>query len=380
MRRAFASLVLATAIPAVGLAQEAPTPPPPDEVVEAKVERHWYDALAVNGFASIGFTFNANRPPDEANQLRVFDSSESTIKIDVVELVVQKPVSTPGEAGFRLDLTAGSSLPRVTASAGLFRDDMGNGEDFDLQQAFVSYIAKVGRGLRVDIGKFVTHAGYELIEGYDGYNDHYSRSILFGYAIPFTHTGVKASLPISPEVTLMLMVANGWDNVADNNTGKTFGGQVLVTPLPGLVASLNLLSGPEQSGESGNFRHLVDVVATYALAPMTFGVNFDYASEDGATEAGERASWVGAALYVRADMGELFSLAARGEWFDDPDGVRTGAAQTLIEGTLSPTLKLGNLVLRGDLRLDHSDQEVFMTDTAMSQTQFTVALNALGVL
>jgi hypothetical protein len=35
--------------------------------------------------------------------------------------------------------------------------------------------------------------GYELIEGYDGYNDNYSRSLLFNYAIPLTHTGVKAT-------------------------------------------------------------------------------------------------------------------------------------------------------------------------------------------
>jgi hypothetical protein len=375
MRRLISSI--AVIVPAIALAQEAP---PPDETVEASAPRPWYDALAVNGFASVGFTFNANRPADESNQLRVFDGSESTIEIDVVELVVQKPVAGPGDAGFRVDMTAGSSLPRVTASAGLFRDDMGNAEDFDLQQAFVSYVARVGRGLRVDIGKFVTHAGYELIEGYDGYNDHYSRAILFGYAIPFTHTGIKASLPISDQVSVMLMVANGWDNVADNNTGKTFGGQVLVTPLPGLTASLNLLSGPEQSGESGNFRHLVDVVATYQLAPMTVGVNFDFASEDGATMEGERATWVGAALYLKADLTAALSLAARGEWFSDPDGVRTGVPQTLVEGTLSPTLKLGNVVLRGDLRIDRSDEPVFVTDDEMSQTQLTVALNAIGVL
>ena len=35
----------------------------------------------------------------------------------------------------------------------------------------------------------------EVIEGYDGWNDQYSRSLLFGYAIAFTHTGVKATYP-----------------------------------------------------------------------------------------------------------------------------------------------------------------------------------------
>jgi len=58
--------------------------------------------------------------------------------------------------------------------------------------------------------------GYELIEGYDGYNDNYSRSILFGYAIPFTHTGVKASYAFSSKVAGMVEVVNGWDLLRDN--------------------------------------------------------------------------------------------------------------------------------------------------------------------
>ena len=87
----------------------------------------------------------------------------------------------------------------------------------------MSYIAPLGTGLRFDFGKFVTHLGYELIEGYDGYNDNYSRSLLFNYAIPLTHTGVKASYSISPKVSLMAMVVNGWDDAIDNNSSKSVG-------------------------------------------------------------------------------------------------------------------------------------------------------------
>jgi len=57
----------------------------------------------------------------------------------------------------------------------------------------VSWNAPVGRGLRFDFGEHVTHMGYEVTEGYDGWNDNYSRSFLFGYTIPFTHTGLKAT-------------------------------------------------------------------------------------------------------------------------------------------------------------------------------------------
>lgn len=354
-----------------------------DAAVAAAPEAHWYDALMVNGFASVGFTLNTNRPADDANQLRVFDTEDNAFNVDVIELVVQKPAAEPGQAGFRIDLTAGSAIPAATASAGLFRDADGVAQDVDLQQAVVSYIGNVGgKGLRLDVGKFVTHMGYELIEGYDGYNDNYSRSILFGYAIPFTHTGVKLGYPLTDKISGMVMIANGWDNVKDNNSGKTLGLQ-LAGSFDAVAAYLNYVGGPEQDGDNGNLRHVVDLVATYAASDvLSFGLNGDYGYEANAAGMGDQAAtWMGAALYAKWSASDAVSLALRGEVFDDADGVRTGAAQTVYEGTLSPSVKLGdNVVLRGDVRFDRSSVESFMTSDGTSKQQVTVALNAIGVM
>jgi len=42
-------------------------------------------------------------------------------------------------------------------------------------------------------GKFVTLAGAEVINS--TLDTNYSRSILFGYAIPFSHTGARSAMP-----------------------------------------------------------------------------------------------------------------------------------------------------------------------------------------
>ena len=42
---------------------------------------------------------SANRPSDRLNGFRVFDADESTFDVDVAELVLQLPVSKPGETG-----------------------------------------------------------------------------------------------------------------------------------------------------------------------------------------------------------------------------------------------------------------------------------------
>ncbi|MEP6857081.1 MAG: outer membrane beta-barrel protein, partial [Gemmatimonadales bacterium] len=154
-------------------------------------EVKWFDEIAVNAFVSTAYVYNGNRPATGTSSYRVFDFIDNSFNLDVAELVVQITPTKPNDAGFRVDLAVGNSIPQVTKS----QDQ--TVAQFDLQQLFVSYIAPVGSGLRFDFGKYVTHMGYEVIEGYDGYNDNYSRSILFGYAIPFTHTGVKASYAFS---------------------------------------------------------------------------------------------------------------------------------------------------------------------------------------
>jgi hypothetical protein len=330
----------------------------------------------LNGFVSAAYTYNFDSPDSGSNTLRVFDFDDDTFSLDVAEIVVQRPVSEAGQAGFRADLVAGSSIPSVSASYGLFRDEeTGVAEDFDLQQAFVSYIAPVGRGLRLDAGKFVTAAGAELIEGYDGYNDNYSRSILFGYAIPFTHTGIKASYGWSDKVSTSFMVVNGWDVARDNNDSKTIGATLGLTPVSNFTAYVTYIAGAERA-DSNDMRHLLDIVGVVKLGSRaTFTVNYDHASEEGAAADGGDADWNGLAGYLRFDVTPSFALTGRAEFFNDEDGVRTGTEQKVTEFTLTPSLKLNDhFVVRSDFRIDSSDEDVF-EDGDDSQT--TAALNVL---
>ncbi|MEP6999404.1 MAG: outer membrane beta-barrel protein, partial [bacterium] len=137
----------------------------------------FFTEIQANAFSSFGYTYNLNSPASRLNGYRVFDSDANTFSVDVAELVLQRVIAKPGEAGFRIDLEVGGAIPQKTQALGL-----SIGQGADLQQAMVSYLAPVGEGLRLDFGKFVTPLGSEVIEGYDGYNDNYSRSFLFNYA------------------------------------------------------------------------------------------------------------------------------------------------------------------------------------------------------
>jgi hypothetical protein len=234
----------------------------------------WFETISVNGFLSAGYSYNFNRPDTLKNFYRVFDFDDETFTTDVIELSLKKDALKAGDAGFRFDLTAGTSIPRITRSSGF---DIG---DLDFHQVFLRYVVPLGNGLKLDAGKFITPAGYEVIEGYDGYNDNYSRSLLFGYAIPFTHTGLKASYTFTDQFSALMMVVNGWDDAVDDNTAKTIGAQVNIIPVNGLNLIATIITGAEKSHNNSDNRNLYDIVITLtADSSIIFGINGDYGTE-----------------------------------------------------------------------------------------------------
>jgi hypothetical protein len=311
--------------------------------------------------------------------MRVFDFDDNKLKLDMAELVVQRPVSRPSDFGFRFDATVGQSVPKVAASYGLFRDrSTGEAHDYDLHQVFISWIMPVGHGIRLDLGKFATPFGYEVIEGYDGYNDNQTRSFLFGYAIPFTHTGLRASYTFTAKLWASAMVVNGWDNWYDNNDAKSLGIQLAVTPTKTWTFYVTAMGGPEQDNNSHNDRYNFNFVSVYKPRdPLTLGLDVVVGNEAGLPAPGAIARWRGVAGYLRRRFTDPLALTLRAEIFDDADGARTGTAQTLKEVTLTPEYKLGkHIVLRGDLRCDWSDQDAFQkrSDFADNQTTASVAV------
>jgi len=339
----------------------------------------WFDELVVNAFVSTAYVYNGNRPATGANSYRVFDFNDNSFNLDVAELVVQIAPSKPNDAGFRVDFAVGNSIPQISKA----QDQ--TVAQFDLQQAFASYIAPIGSGLRFDVGKYITHMGYEVIEGYDGYNDNYSRSILFGYAIPFTHTGVKASYAFSSKVAAMLEVVNGWDLLRDNNRSKSLGAQLSLTPVAPLTVLLNWIGGAEIENDNHTRRNVFDVVAIFKpTKALTLGVNGDYGIEDGtsAVNPGSDATWKGVAGYATLAVTDKFSIALRGETLRDEDGVRlgTGTRTTLSEGTFTPVYKFtDHVLLRGEVRFDKANQPILANRAALADKQTTVGANVIFV-
>lgn len=355
----------------------------------------WLSGTKVRGWVDTNYVFNFNTPDREvvnANNAatagastgsavkgrnvsvegRTFDIHHNSLSHSLTELEVEK-VPEIGGVGFKVDVAFGETQDVIvdTIKAGATLGTTTSSDsvtDFDktFQHASVSYLAPIGRGLRIDAGKFVTHIGGETIATVKNWN--YSHAFFYTYAIPFQDTGLHVSYPWSDTLYTDFYLLNGWNVTVDNNKGKSFGTSLGWIPVPWLSIYTNYLGGPEQAGiSSSNWRHLWDT--QIFLGPFdgwNFMVNYDLGLERDNVAGTDNANWNGLTGYARYAVNDWFEPSVRVEYYKDGDAFTTGMDQSLWGYTLTLNTKLGlgknqgSMVLfRPEIRYDVASDNFF---------------------
>ena len=372
---AIASAVSALfAAPTVVFAQAAA--PTLDKVLDAS-------GIAVSGYIDTAYS-GANRDIQGGFSDRVFDSQNDSINLHQFGITVAKQ---PKEGfGGLVNFTVGSdarvihSFPE-SAPTPPTQDQRST---FDVTQAFGQYATGA---LTVMFGKFTTLHGTEVIASTG--NTNFSRSILFG-AVPFTHTGVRATYAFSDAFSLTAGVNNGWDQMQDQNKGKTAELGLTWAPIKPLSIVLSAYSGSEvnPSGVTANStRTSYDAVVTYSFTDsLSLGLEYLDVSQEKASATGSTAKYNGYAGYLTWMITPKWRVVLRGEQFDDKDNVHFAVALPpgttgvkYNEGTLTVSyLPSTSFELRAEVRQDNADTAVF-TDkaTADSKSLQTMALQGI---
>jgi len=345
----------ALAVPALPLAAQAATPAPaPEKPTLAGL----LGPTTLSGFVDVYYDYNSNQPASRTTALRNFDINSSQFGLNMIELVADKaPDAAASRVGYHVALGFGQAMNQVNSGAEL-------GFDQYLKEGYLEYLAPVGKGLQINVGKFVTPAGAEVIESKDNWN--YSRGLLFAWAIPYFHFGMSAKYAFNSKFALTGYLVNGWNNSVDNNSGKTTGFSAAWTPSGKFSLIENYLVGPEQLNDNSEFRHLSDTVITYSPnAKLSFMANYDYGHDRVVTDPGPPVLtspvwWSGIAGYIKYAPNDKWYIATRGEYFKDHDGFETGTPQTLGSFTLTLQRMLASKIIsRLEYRRDMSDQNFF---------------------
>ena len=260
-----------------------------------------------------------------------------------------------------------------------------------------------------DLGKWDQPFGSEVPDSQ--LNFFYTRSLLFQLNQPVFFTGLRFDYAAADAVDLKLFVANGWNNSIDNNTSKTFGGQLMLKPMDSLIFYIGGAAGPEQTdfipaptvlnvppvntgmgagpvpGADSHWREIVDLVIDYnPTSALSFALNGDFDNESDFGGGTQSETWYGVNLGIKYVVADPFAIAVRGEYFSDNHGgivpnVATPGTRSNVE---SATLTLSyvaasKLTLMLDNRVDFANSELFAGTSGpeVSKTLFTTTLGAI---
>jgi hypothetical protein len=167
---------------------------------------------------------------------------------------------------------------------------------------------------------------------------------------PFSHTGLKADIAVSDDVSLMLGIMNQTDWTESQNgdlddpadgiddlAGEDymFGAQL------GLYGQyINFLSGGISNVSQIDFTGGIDISDSFFL-----GVNATSYQDD-------LVEWSGVALYPQLTVSDSFSLGLRGESFDIKQ------ANEFTSFTVTGSYTSGNLTIKPEIRVDSADEKV----------------------
>jgi hypothetical protein len=346
-----------------------------EKIAERKAQAEDVLGLQFNALVSTTYNYSINNPDSSDDiGMRIYNKDHNSFDLRDGVLAVSR-MKDDEDFGFAIVMDFGRTAVLGNGTNYGFLDDSDN-RVFDIREAYLTYKTPLelpGGKVSLKAGKFVTLLGWEVLLDplNQGYNDNVTLSYLSGFSIPFTHTGLLASLPFTEVVDLTIGVVNGLDNVKDNNNGKTLLAGLGIAPMENLEFYIAGTYGPEAdpqaaggAGAGSDTGILTANMFVQALDNLAFVLDGTYADVSGVTLDNGRkgANWYGLGAYSIVNITDQLAFTVRGEWFDDPDGIKTGLGNGATLWEVSPTLSYwfnDHLLWRVEYRHDESNKPLF---------------------
>jgi hypothetical protein len=391
---------------AEALADSQSTPAPDAAPVAAKIEGRGIDFLRATTI-EVGldgyYGYNFNNPIGRVNLLRAYDVSSNAFSLNQANLIFKQTpdVAAGRRLGGRLDLQFGQATETLQGNPGNEpRPDVYR----QVFQAYGTYVAPVGNGLTIDVGKWASSLGLEGNYSKDQMN--YSRSFWFDF-LPFYHMGARVNYKVNEALSINYWVTNGTQQTEPFNGFKDQLIGVNIQPNKNINWTLNYYIGQEHPDviffpnggapvnspvEQGGLPfqpipnapdgklHIIDSYVVWQKTPrLAFAVEGDYVIER-LFEQSAPAHTVGGAVYARYQLTPKTWFGARSEYLSDRGGLFTGTTQALKEVTATYDYKLADrFLVRTEWRRDFSNRPFFLTDQlgVLSHQQNTATLGLI---
>jgi hypothetical protein len=321
--------------------------------------------LQVSGWTDMSYTAST----DEISNLPMaFNHRANDFLLQQNWLRFERTVVTSGTTeptfGFRWDTILPGADYRFTLARGIFNDQLtaNHGQPnlygIDPIQFYAeAYFPTIGRGLDLKLGRIFCQYGVEANDAPS--NALLSHAYTFIYD-PFTHTGLMATLKMTDAWSVQFGSMLGSDIFIDPADVATFMGDVKwVSPDQRNTVLLSVILGPGRFNQGRNFNNpeIFDLVYTHKLsARLTYNFESLYGFQTNVPAIGT-ANWFGIVNYLTYNFTPRLNGTTRLEFFDDPQGQRTGFRglySALTAGLSFSPVK--SIVFRPELRYDINNE------------------------
>jgi hypothetical protein len=187
----------------------------------------------------------------------------------------------------------------------------------NIQEAYVGY--QLFDKLWLDAGVFFSHIGFESWISHNNWN--YTRALM-AENTPYYSTGAKLTYDATPNLSLQLLVLNGWQVITAPNRDKSLGTQIAYTFSPKFRVSHSLFAGnvaPDDT--SAQYRFYSNLILQYqAFTFLEFALSAD-AGMQRYTSIQQNKYWYTGAFYMRYLLTPKWSSALRVEYMLDRDQI-----------------------------------------------------------
>lgn len=178
------------------------------------------------------------------------------------------------------------------------------------------------KNLWVDAGIFASHIGFESAIGKDCWN--LTRGILADNS-PYYESGAKISYTSNNEKWFISgLLLNGWQRIqrVNGNNTPAFGHQITWTPNNKVKLNSSSFVGSDSPDSSRQMRYFHNFYGQFQLTEkLGMIVGFDLGAQQKAKGSSDYNTWYTPVLILKYAPAEKISLAARGEYYSDVNGV-----------------------------------------------------------
>lgn len=239
--------------------------------------------------------------------------------------------------------------------------------------------------LWLDAGIMPSHIGFESAIGADCYT--LTRSMLADNS-PYFETGAKLSYSTkNGKWDMALLVLNGWQRIQrlEGNSTPAFGHQLTYRPTEKITLNSSSFIGNDKPDDSRQMRYFHNLYGQFELSSkFALIAGFDIGAQQKEKSSSDYNMWYSPVLIVRYSPTDKISLAARGEYYNDKNGVIIASGTENGFQTFGASFNvdyqiLPNLVWRTEVKRLNSKNAVFLDRDDNLKKGDVIAITSLAI-